>query len=82
MYAPYGARKRGGMAVQIILSACIYNSPPEPGKVESSRFPLCSGCPYPRHGLFCWTDSETCLRTEMTEIEQKNLERRMEAAAY
>jgi hypothetical protein len=52
MYAPYGARKRGGIAVQIILSACIYNSPPEPDKVESSRFPLCSGCPYPRHGLF------------------------------
>lgn len=26
---------------------------------------LCTGCPYPRHGLSCFFQDGTCLRTEM-----------------
>lgn len=49
---------------------------PEPAKVYSDRFERCAGCPYPRHGLFCRNDNETCLRTEVAEL--KSQQRRPE----
>jgi hypothetical protein len=78
MYALYGAKKCGGMLVP--TSLCGSGRPPEPEAVENDRSSRCLGCPYPRHGLFCWTDSETCLRTEMEEIYAKS--RRSGATAY
>ncbi len=78
MYAPYGTRKIGGMALP--ASFCVSGRPPEPEKIECDRYPKCLGCPYPRHGLFCWSDSETCLRTEMEAIYARN--RRLGAVAH
>lgn len=72
MYSPYGKWKHGGMFIGLSPSDSAITKPPEPDRTESNRFPRCRGCPYPRHGLFCWTDSKTCLRTEMAEIERKN----------
>jgi hypothetical protein len=81
MYSPYGYKIGGGRARIPLPPFGNYNTiPPEPEAVESDRFERCDGCPYPRHGLFCWTDSETCLRTEMEEIYDRS--RRREAVAY
>ena len=71
MYAIYGKKKCGGAAVALVPGGCTGIHPPTPEKIISNRFPRCLGCPYPRHGLFCWTDSETCLRTEMAEIDRR-----------
>jgi hypothetical protein len=81
MCSPYGYRIGGG-GIRMVLPyhGCYFSRPPEPEAVESDLFDRCLGCPYPRHGLFCWTDSETCLRTEMEEIYEKS--RRREAVAY
>lgn len=75
MYATYGKRKYRGVMVALDPDAYGGIHPPTPEKVVSDRFSRCLGCPYPRHGLFCWTDSETCLRTEMAEIENRSRSR-------
>ena len=41
---------------------------PEP---VCSHSPDCKGCPYPRHGFLCWGADGTCLRSRMTEINEK-----------
>ncbi len=78
MYAPYGTRKIGGMALP--ASFCVSGRPPEPEKIECDRYPKCLGCPYPRHGLFCWSDENACLRTEMEAIYARG--RRLGAVAH
>lgn len=77
MYALYGSKKCGDM--RIALSPCDSAGTRlhEFDTIIHDRFSRCRGCPYPRHGLFCWTDSETCLRTEMDEIYRR---RKLDAA--
>ena len=48
--------------------------PPEPVYCRQSE--RCAGCPYPRHGIVCWHQDGTCLRTDMKKInglEEKNV---------
>jgi hypothetical protein len=80
MYAPYGARTRGNAVLP--PSLCVSGRPPEAEKIECDRYPRCLGCPYPRHGLFCWSDENACLRTEMAAIYEKSRGRRLGAIAY
>ena len=65
----YGA-KIGGGGIRMPLSphGSTRCQPPESEKIECDRYARCLGCPYPRHGLFCWTDENACLRTEMDAI--------------
>lgn len=79
MHATYGSKKCGGKSVPLSPCGSVNAKPPEPDRIESDRFPRCRGCPYPRHGMFCWTDSESCLRTEMEGIYNRG--RRMGAVA-
>ena len=42
----------------------------QPPKVYHDRSSKCLGCPYPRHGLMCWSkDDGSCLRTDMQTLE-------------
>ena len=48
--------------------------PPEPVYCRQSE--RRAGCPYPRHGVVCWHQGGTCLRTDMNKInglEEKNV---------
>jgi hypothetical protein len=85
MYAPYGVKKIGGKKIPLSPGGCTAAEPPTPGKTVSLRFPRCRGCPYPRHGLVCWTDEENCLRADMDEIERRSRNNKSpdkEAVAY
>ena len=72
MHATHGTMKCGGMPVPLYPCGCTAIRPPEPDKAVSYKSSRCLGCPYPRHGLSCFTDLETCLRTDMKEIERRN----------
>lgn len=49
----------------------------EPPKVYHDRSARCLGCPFPKHGLMCWSkDDGSCLRTDMQEMDAKNILRK------
>ena len=55
-------------------SSAFVQEPPEPVYCRQSE--RCAGCPYPRHGVVCWHQDGTCLRTDMNKInglEEKNV---------
>jgi len=48
--------------------------PQAPPKVYHDRSVKCLGCPYPKHGLICHGgDDGSCLRTDMQELDAKNI---------
>ena len=59
------------------------NTAPEEVRMEYEK-PVCTqskqceGCPYPSHGFVCWHDEDSCLRTEMEKIAEKEKKRRNE----
>lgn len=44
---------------------------PTPEPVACDKFERCVDCPYPHHGAVCWNNDGSCLRTEISEIYQK-----------
>ena len=65
-----GTRRFGGMRIPIRCASGHLPRPTPPGKIYSTRSLRCLGCPYPRHGLICWSkSSENCLRSEMQELD-------------
>ena len=49
----------------------------EPPKVYHDRSSKCLGCPYPRHGLMCWSkDDGSCLRTDMQALEADRFDKK------
>ena len=76
MDASYGCRRQGSRKVPLPPYEC-YGHPVIPEKVYNDVSPLCRGCPYPRHGMFCWSnDSVECLRTQMMALETQWREQR------
>ena len=68
MYAPYGVKRYGDKLLPLTKNGTTGITPPEAEKTINDISSRCLGCPYPRHGLSCFTDLDTCLRTEMAKI--------------
>ena len=71
MIGIYGSRGSGSSKIALpSYRATAYVALPQ--KVYNDRSPLCINCPYPRHGLACWSkDNDKCLRADMQELEAK-----------
>jgi len=68
----YGTRRNGGNKSPLAPFRGTTPRALPPQKVYNNRSPLCIGCPYPRHGLSCWSKgNEKCLRADMQELEAK-----------
>ena len=67
----YGYRRQGAIKIPL-PQYVLYTRHALPGRAYHDRSPICHGCPYPRHGMMCWgKDSESCLRVDMRELEDK-----------
>lgn len=54
-------------------SLCLTTTPHEPPPAFTGPLGHCANCPYPGHGFVCWDgDGETCLRTEMARIMERD----------
>ena len=81
MNATYGRRRVGHRKASLPPPYTSYAHPVPPEKVYGDYSPFCPGCPYPRHGLLCFSkDGGGCLRTDMLALEKKGRAER-EAAA-
>lgn len=56
---------------QFYESMCLTTVPHEPPPVLTVPHSHCVGCPYPGHGFVCGS-GETCLRTEMARIMERD----------
>ena len=71
MTATYGWRRQGANKIPLPPHES-YAHPVLPEKVYNDHSPVCIGCPYPRHGMTCYSkDDEDCLRAQMQKLEAK-----------
>ena len=66
-------RYKKNHTLQFYESECLPTVPHEPPPVLTGPFERCADCPYPGHGFLCWgADEETCMRTVMTRIMERD----------